>query len=204
MKLTDLQKLLRPLHVRLSNLVSRGVVTRVTDSGKLQTLQLGLLSEETRDAVERFQQYGFTSVPIAGAEAVVLFVGGRRDHGLVVAVDDKRHRKSGLQAGEVAVYSQAGASVVLKADGSVEVTPKPGATVTLAGSADAVAKGSALNTAITNLGTAIASALTAMGASPATPMPGALAVTAGSSVAAAVTAFNSAAAAALSQQVKLS
>jgi phage gp45-like len=56
-----------------------------------------------------------------GAEAVVLFVGGRREHGLVVAVDDRRYRLKGLEKGEVALYNKAGGKVVLKADGSIEV-----------------------------------------------------------------------------------
>ena len=51
----------------------------------------------------------------------MLFVGGRRDHGLVLAVDDRRHRKRDLQPGEVALYTDAGQSLLLKADGTIEV-----------------------------------------------------------------------------------
>jgi phage baseplate assembly protein V len=199
-----LQRLLRPLHARLANLVSRAVVSRVDDSTKLQGLQVKVGVDEVRDGLERFQQYGLTSVPDAGAEAVVLFVGGRRDVGYVVAVDDRRYRLTGLAPGEVALYSKTGASVVLKADGSVEVNPAPGQVVKLAGEADAVAKGAALNSAVAALGTAIAGALTTMGAAPTAPMPGSLAVTAGSTVTTAVTAFNASAQAALSTSVKLS
>jgi phage baseplate assembly protein V len=94
----------------------------VDDGKKLQVVQLGLGEDETRDGLERFQQYGLTSVPLAGAEAVVLFVGGTRDHGLVVAVDDRRYRPTGLQPGEVAIYNSVGGRVLLKADGTLEVT----------------------------------------------------------------------------------
>lgn len=121
MIIDDLLKLLKPLQTRVANMVARAVVQRVDDGVKLQLLQLGVLEGETREGCERFQQYGFTSVPRPGAEAVVLFVGGRRDHALVVAVDDRRYRKKGLQPGEVALYNDAGAYVLLKADGSVEV-----------------------------------------------------------------------------------
>lgn len=110
-----------PLRNRIANMVSRAVVQLVRDDGRLQVVQLGLLEGETRDDVERFQEYGFSSVPLAGAEAVALFVGGRRDHGLVVAVDDRRHRPTGLEAGEVALYNNAGARVLLRRDGSIEI-----------------------------------------------------------------------------------
>lgn len=190
----DLQKLLRPLATRVANLVSRAVLSRIDDSKKMQLLQLDVLAEETRDGVERVQNYGFTSVPLAGAEAVVLFVGGRREHGLAVAVDDRRYRVTDLQPGEVAMYHKDGASVVLKADGSIEVMPKPGAVVKLAGSADAVAKGGALNTAIATLGTAIAGAVAGI--------PGGAG--AGATITTAVGTFNTSAAAALSTTVKLS
>lgn len=128
-----LNKLLAPLRNRIANLVARAVVQLVSDGGKLQVLQLSILDGETREALERVQEYGFTSHPMPGAEAVALFVGGRRDHGLVVAVDDRRYRPTGLQPGEVAVYHKDGASIILKADGSVEVTAKAGADIVLNG-----------------------------------------------------------------------
>jgi phage baseplate assembly protein V len=109
-------RLAKPLKDRIANMVARAVVQLVSDAGKLQVVQLGVLADETREKVERFQEYGFTSVPLAGAEAVVLFVGGRRDHGLVIAVDDRRYRKKDLQPGEVALYNQAGPFVLLKSD----------------------------------------------------------------------------------------
>ena len=157
------EKMLTPLRTRLANLVSRAVLARVDDSAKLQTVQVNVLAEETRDGVERFQNYGFTSVPLEGAEAVVVFVGGRRDHGLALAVDDRRHRLSGLQPGEVAVYSETGAAVVLKADGSVEVTPGAGAVVKLAGDTDAVALASKVTTELGVLKTAITNAPVVVG-----------------------------------------
>lgn len=135
-----LQKLLRPVHARIANLVSRAVVKRVDDGTTLQTIQALVGEGEVRDGLERFQPYGLTSAPEPGAEAVVLFVGGRRDNGYVVAVDDRRYRLTGLAQGEVALYSKTGASVVLKADGSVEVNAAPGASVVLNGGIQNVAR----------------------------------------------------------------
>lgn len=197
-------QMVAPLARRVANLVGRGVVTSTDDSTKIQLSQVSLLDGEVRDEIENFQAYGFTSNPRDGAEAVVVFVGGRRDHGLAIQVADRRYRIRNLESGEVAVYNDTGAKIVLRASGDIEITPKTGQVIALAGSSNPVAKGDSMNTAISNLGTAIASALTTMGAAPAAPMPGSLAVTAGASVTAAVLSFNSAAAAALSTKVKLS
>jgi phage baseplate assembly protein V len=201
--------LVKPLATRIANMVARALVKNVDDSLKVQILQLGVLADETREGVERIQNYGFTSVPLEGAEAVALFVGGRRDHGLVIAVDDRRYRLKALENGEVAMYSDQGDKLVIKRGGTIEVTASTKVVLTtplveLTGNTNKVAKGESLNTAIANLGTAIATALTTMGASPGTPMPGALAATAGTSITAAVVSFNTAAAAALSTKVKLS
>jgi phage baseplate assembly protein V len=190
-----INRALTPLRVRVANMLGRAVVKLVDDAKKTQIIQVVAGPDEVRE-LERFQEYGFSSVPLDGAEAVAVFVGGRRDHGFVIATDDRRYRLTGLQAGEVAIYHKDGASVLLKADGSIAVTPKSGAIVQLAGNTNPVAKGDSLNTAIANLGTAIASAMGSCGA------PNAAASAA--AVTTAVSAFNTAATAALSTKVKLS
>ncbi len=116
------QKLLAPIRRRLSSLVSRAVVSLVNDSLKLQGVQLQVLAGETLDNVERFQEYGFTSVPLTGAEAVLLCVGGFRDHPLIVAIDDRRYRKKGLAAGEVALYTDEGDVILFKRGRTIEIT----------------------------------------------------------------------------------
>lgn len=119
--LRDLGHLLRPLHARIARMMARAVVQLVADGAKLQTLQVGALPGEDLDDCERFQEYGFTSVPLPGAEAVVIFPNGDRGHPLVVAVDDRRYRPTGGEPGEVVVYNHAGAVVRLKPDGTVEI-----------------------------------------------------------------------------------
>jgi len=101
--------------------VARCVVSLVNDGTKMQTLQVELLKREIRDNIERVQNYGFTSHPHPGAEGVVVFVGGNRDLGLCVAVEDRRYRLVGLQQGEVAIYTDEGDNIVLKRGNVIEV-----------------------------------------------------------------------------------
>ncbi len=134
--LAQLRHLLRPLATRVANSVARAVVQLVDDGRKLQLVQLGVLADETIDGAEHHQPYGFTSVPLPGAEAVVVFPNGDRSHPLAISVSDRRHRPTGGQPGEVTVYNSNGARVILKADGTIEVRSASGSAAALATKAD--------------------------------------------------------------------
>lgn len=100
-----IRKVMEPLQRRVFGMIARGVVKSIDDSGKLQKLQLQILADEVVDRVNRIQEYGFASRPKAGAQAVVLFLGGNRDHGVVVGVEDGEIRPKDLAEGEASVYS---------------------------------------------------------------------------------------------------
>lgn len=95
---------LRPLRRKIRKMLSRAVIKAVDDSLKAQGLQITLYADEVREDVERFQEYGFTSVPVEGAEAICLSLGGERDHPVVVATEDRRYRPKDLSEGDVAIY----------------------------------------------------------------------------------------------------
>lgn len=124
------QQLLAPVKRRVDNMVARAVVSLVDDAAALQLLQIRMLDDEVRNRCERFQEYGFTSVPMPGAEAAVLFVGGYRDHPLVVAVDDRQVRPTGLQPGEVAIYTDQGDQIIIRRGGAIEIVASTSVTVT--------------------------------------------------------------------------
>lgn len=107
-------RVLGPIRRRLAHLVARAVVTLVNDATKMQTLQLGLLADEALDGAEHWQPYGVTYKPHAGAEALVLAVGGHRAHSVVIACADRRYRLTGLEDGEVALYTDEGDKIHLK------------------------------------------------------------------------------------------
>lgn len=101
----ELSKMLQPVRRKISTMIGRAILRAVDDGSGTQKLQIELLKDELYDGVERFQEYGFTSNPHAGAEAVSLSVGGQRGHGVVIAVNDRRYRVTALETGEVAIYT---------------------------------------------------------------------------------------------------
>lgn len=119
----ELTKFFAPLRRRVALMVGRCVILATNDAKSLQELQISALADEELDRIERIQEYGFTSHAHAGAEGVIVCVGGNRNHALVIAVDDKRYRLTGLEMGEVAIYDDLGQKIVLKRTG-IEIETK--------------------------------------------------------------------------------
>lgn len=101
----EIRQILRDLKTRVMMALARGVVRAVNDAGGIQLVQVDLLADELRGNLERVQNYGHTSVPLEGGLAIAAFLGGNRDHGVVLAVDDRRHRPRGLQPGDSCLYT---------------------------------------------------------------------------------------------------
>ena len=118
----QLRRLLDPLRNRLRLLVTKAIVTMVRDDEGRQILQLKGLDGQPLDKVERFQEYGSSSVPLPGAEAIVLSVLGAESHGVAIAVDDRRYRPRNLQPGEKVVYTDEGDEVRFKRGKIIAVT----------------------------------------------------------------------------------
>lgn len=108
-----------PLARRISNMLARGSVTLVNAAGKLQTLQISLLADEAKDAVEHFEPFGFTSNPHPGAEVLTAFIEGDRSHGIVLVAADRRYRLQNLLSGEVAIYDDHGGQIILSQTGII-------------------------------------------------------------------------------------
>lgn len=116
-----IQKAATRAETRARAVVGRFLLRAISDATNVQTVQISGQAGFELDEVERFQQYGFTSVPVAGAEAVGVAVGGSRDHIIVVATDDRRYRPKNLAPGEVALYDKNGLVIALKADGIAHI-----------------------------------------------------------------------------------
>jgi phage gp45-like len=105
---------------RVLGMVRIGTVAVVDDTSKqAQTHQIGFSQQETFDGVPAVNNYGFTSNPHSGADAVVLAGAGDQSKGVVIAINDGRYRLAELTSGEVAVYDDLGQAVYLTRSGIV-------------------------------------------------------------------------------------
>jgi len=98
----------------ISNLLSRAVVRDSTRSTKCQSLSIAMNDDETKSEIEHLEPYGFTAAPLAGAEAVAGYFDGDKSHGVVLVVSDRRYRITGLESGEVCIYTDEGDNITLK------------------------------------------------------------------------------------------
>lgn len=97
----------------------RGVITKVNSAAKVQLIQGNALASESIQAAEYFQHFGFTSNPPAGSMFVVLPVGGKTAHGIVIATEHGTYRLKNLAPGELAIYDDLGQKVHLTRNGIV-------------------------------------------------------------------------------------
>jgi len=101
-----------------------GRVTAVTDTGLIQIVQCRT-PLDVMD-VKRMGEFGFSSSPPVGSDAVIVSLGGDRSSPVVIATNHKSSRHTGLQAGETVLYEQNGAYVKLTATGvEVEANGQP-------------------------------------------------------------------------------
>lgn len=114
-----MERMLAPLARAVANMLSRGTVVLVDSNGKMQKVQMNLLSGEGKVDMEHFEPYGYTSNPHPGAEGLAQFLSGSRSHGVVAVIGDRRYRLQGLQSGEVALHDDLGQKVYLTRQGIV-------------------------------------------------------------------------------------
>lgn len=115
------ENMMRPLRQRIMMAIARGILEGSDDSKGIQIVKVSLMKDEVREGLERVQNFGFTSRPPDNSELVAVFVGGNREHGFVIACDDRATRFKNLAKGESAIYTDDGTLIHLKKGGEVLV-----------------------------------------------------------------------------------
>ena len=125
----SLENLIEPIMAKLRLMVGRCVILASKYKDGELNADLELIAGEKRRSVEFMQQFGFSSRPNGDVEGIALFIGGSRDNGVVVAT---RGEYPDLKEGEVMMHSPHGQKILLKSDGSVNVTNKNGGSIVMA------------------------------------------------------------------------
>lgn len=119
---TLIRKMIAPTHRKVTNMIRRGAVVIVNASSKMQSLQITCRKGELLSDVEHMEPYGYTSHPHKGAEDLTVFPAGNGSHGIVITCADRRYRLKGLEAGEIALYTDEGDKIHFKRGRNVELT----------------------------------------------------------------------------------
>jgi phage baseplate assembly protein V len=110
-----IRAIVEPVMQRVLNMFCRGVVQLVNDAGGLQIIQATYLEGEVHEA-ERLGHFGFSSSPPPGSEVFAAFIGGNRDHPIIIGVEHQASRIKSLKAGESCVYTSGDNFIHLKTD----------------------------------------------------------------------------------------
>ena len=100
-------------------LLRRVSVVDVDDTGSQQRLTLNGLAGEQFKNVVRSQHYGFSSVPPAGGEGVILAQGGRADRAHVLGLEHGDFRPVKRNPGESVLYDNQGQEIYVSKNGVV-------------------------------------------------------------------------------------
>ena len=106
----ELDEIVRRVHMRVMNSVTFATLTLGDDTNPTQTHQTEGYKDELRPAVRRISTVGLSDMPLPGAKAVVVYPGGQRSLGVIIATEDPRYRPKGQKPGEAWLTMIDGAS----------------------------------------------------------------------------------------------
>lgn len=124
--LRDVAKLLSPIKRKIYLLIGRAILEAVNNEGKTgfhdsgsranpQRVQVTGLVNETLTDIDRFQEYGFETYPIADtAEAVLISPDGTRANSFVIMIQDNEYRPTDLLAGDSCQYDHKNARMLCR------------------------------------------------------------------------------------------
>lgn len=104
---------------RIKQAVGLALIESVSDDNEIQLVKISGMDNEVQSGIERTQEYGITSNPPVGSGAVVLYIGGNKDHGVVIKTDSGEFRVQSLKSGEVCIYSKFGQKILLDENGDI-------------------------------------------------------------------------------------
>lgn len=124
--------MIEKLYHGLMNILGLGWGVVVDDESDTQKIQVKFNQAETKDNIPRYTDYGFQSSPPNGHNALVLFFGGNKSSGVVIATHHAKSRRKGLKKGEVCISDDLGQEIYLSRDG-ITLIDKVGTQIKLTG-----------------------------------------------------------------------
>lgn len=107
-------------------LLRRAQLVGLDDTGSQQLLDLTGLKSDAPRKVPRVAEFGFASSPPAGAQFVLLSLGGGGSRMVAVGGEHPNFRQANLPAGTSCLYDSSGNVIFAKAAGGITVQSKEG------------------------------------------------------------------------------
>lgn len=93
---------------QIRSMISRGRLLESDDSGGYQTIKAKGFANDEAEGIVRHQQFGLSSNPGAGAEGVLLRLGGRAERTIAILFELLGKRPKNLPVGTTALYNAFG------------------------------------------------------------------------------------------------
>lgn len=107
-------RLIEPIKNRLMLMINRATVDIVDDSGSIQSQQVKVLAGETKSKVPSVHQFGFSSNPPPGSDAIMISVNGNRENSVIIGHENREFRFTNLEEGDSIQYNKEGKFVHVK------------------------------------------------------------------------------------------
>ena len=121
MQVLYLQQQVDNLSSRIMNMASRGTTVEDDNSKGIQQAKIRGQHGEEIPKVQRWEQFGLTSRPPAGSDALILSINGTRDSAQMVAVSSPDSRLTDGAEGSTTLYDAAGNKVYLDNGGNIVI-----------------------------------------------------------------------------------
>ena len=116
---------LAEISTRIMHIAARVTLNKANDNPMVQEMFADMMNSDARKNIERIQAFGMSTMPLPrdddkggggaeggigeamkgpAAEGICMFLGGQRNHPVMIQVDDRRHRPMGLKPGESFQY----------------------------------------------------------------------------------------------------
>ena len=110
--LNQFKRLLEPILNRIILMIVKSTIIKVKEGNNQLLCNVNLGHGEKVQDVEMLQQFGFVSIPENDAQAIVLCIGGDREHPIVISTDDENKRIQ-VGQGNSGMYNSSGTKITL-------------------------------------------------------------------------------------------
>ena len=133
-RISRVEQYLDDVSVSSKNQMLRGTIQSTDDSKGLQKHSVNGLHGEKFEGMQRWEQFGLSSMPPAGSDCLIACMNGNRDSAQLIAVISSGVRPQNSPAGSTTLYDNGGTTIQLDGAGNITMTCSGNLTIKAGGS----------------------------------------------------------------------